>query len=240
MRELEIFLAHPTHGNAFGKQADSLERDPLAGAQRLVHGRGVFRLHADYLDAWVQLFDERADAADQPAAADRDEYGIELAGRLAHDFHADGALSGDHIRIVERMHEHQVAFARDDQRVLIGGIVDLAVQHDLTAQFAHGLHLDRGRGQRHDHHCRNTAMARGQGYALRVIARRSTDDPARRDRRRQVRDLVVGAAQLEGEHRLQVFALELDAIAEAARETRGRLERRFDRNIIDARLEYAL
>ena len=49
--------------------------------------------------------------------------------------------------------------------------------------------------------------------------------------------LVVGAAQLEGEHGLQVLALEQHAIAQAARQALGRLERRFDRDVVDARLE---
>ena len=38
--------------------------------------------------------------------------------RLAQDLHADGALPGDHVRIVEGMHEHQVALARQLQRML--------------------------------------------------------------------------------------------------------------------------
>ena len=42
---------------------------------------------------------------------------------------------------------------------------------------------------------------------------------------REVRDLVVGTAQLEGKHRLQIFAFEQHAIAQTLRQARRRLER---------------
>jgi hypothetical protein len=53
-------------------------------------------------------------------------------------------------------------------------------------------------------------------------------------------DLVVGAAQLEREHRLQILALEQDAVAEARRQLRRLVDGRLDRDIVDARLEDAL
>jgi hypothetical protein len=48
-----------------------------------------------------------------------------------------------------------------------------------------------------------------------VVAGRRRDDAAPRPRR-QVRHLVVGAAQLEREHRLQVLALEQHGVASRA------------------------
>ena len=86
----------------------------------------------------------------QAAAADRHEDRVELAAALAQDLHADRALAGDHVRIVERMHEHQAALARERQRVLVGAVVVVAVQHHLAAEVAHRLHLDVRRGLRHD------------------------------------------------------------------------------------------
>ena len=52
-------------------------------------------------------------------------------------------------------------------------------------------------------------------HALRMVAGRGADHAARGHGRGQVRDLVVGAAQLEGEHRLQVLALEQHACCRA-------------------------
>jgi hypothetical protein len=52
-----------------------------------------------------------------------------------------------------------------------------------------------------------------------------------------VGDLVVGAAQLEAEHRLHVLALEQDAVAAARGKVEAQVERRFDRHVIDAGVE---
>ena len=50
----------------------------------------------------------------------------------------------------------------------------------------------------------------------------------------QVRDAVVGAAQLEAEDRLQVLALEQHVVAEPRRQPRRRVERRLLRHVVDA------
>jgi hypothetical protein len=138
------------------------------------------------------------------------------------------------------MHEHQVPFARQIQGVLVGAVVDIAVQNHLTAELDDRFHLDRRRGLRHHDHRRYGAVARCQCDALRVIAGRSTDHAARGDRCRQMGDLVIGPAQFEREHRLQVFALEQHAVAKPARQAWRRVEWGLDRDIVDARFEYAL
>ena len=76
-------------------------------------------------------------------------------------------------------------------------------------------------------------------HALRVVAGRGADHAALRGRVVQRGDLVVGAAQLEREDRLQVLALEQDVVAQPARQPAGRLERGLDRDVVDARLEDA-
>ena len=148
---------------------------------------------------------------------------------------------GDHVRIVERMDERQLAFARERQRVLVGVVEVVAVQHHLAAEVEHRLHLDLRRGLRHHDHRGDAAPARRQRHALRVVAGRGADHAARRDRLvDEVRDLVVGAAQLEREDRLQVLALE------EARRLPSRATRRgaassgdLDGDVVDARLEDA-
>ena len=54
----------------------------------------------------------------------------------------------------------------------------------------------------------------------------------------QVRDAVVGAAQLEAEDRLQVFALEQDAGAQPRRQPRRGLERRLAADVVHPARQY--
>jgi hypothetical protein len=177
---------------------------------------------------------------DQAAAANRDEYRIHLAARLTRELHRDGALPRDDIGIVERMHEHHVALAHDAERVLIGGVVVVAMQHDFAAVIHHGLHLDTRRGLRHHDDSGYAATFRGQRDALGMIAGGCTDHAALRCGIGELGDLVVRTAQLERKHGLQVFALEADIVAEAARQQPRMIQRRFDRDVVDTRLEYAL
>ena len=72
-----------------------------------------------------------------------------------------------------------------------------------------------------------------------MVAGRGADHTALGGRVGEVRDLVIRAAQLEGENRLQILALEQHLVADATAEPRGRFERRFDRDVVDARLEDA-
>ena len=58
--------------------------------------------------------------------------------------------------------------------------------------------------------------------------------PRARSRSREVRDLVVRAAQLEAEDRLQVLALEQHLVAEPLRQPRRRVERRLARHVVHA------
>ena len=111
-----------------------------------------------------------------------------VAVQLAQDFHGDRALPGDHVRIVERMHEHQSALARDLHGPFVGLIVVVAVQDDLAAQIGDRLHLDFGRRQRHDDDRGDAARARTERDALGVIAGGSANHAAlRADRAKAAR-----------------------------------------------------
>ncbi len=81
--------------------------------------------------------------------------------------------------------------------MVVGLIVVIPVQHDLAAQIDHGLDLDlRCRQRHHDSGC-NAAVPGRQCDPLGVVAGRCADDAAPGGRFRQMRDLVVGAADLE-------------------------------------------
>ena len=57
--------------------------------------------------------------------------------------------------------------------------------------------------------------------------------PRARSARRQVRDAVVRAAELEAEDRLQIFALEEHGVAQALGQARRSVERRLLRDVVD-------
>ena len=75
---------------------------------------------------------------------------------------------------------------------------------------------------------------RREGDPLCVIAGARSDHPARALVRPQVRDLVVRAAELEAEDRLQVLALQQDVDPEPARQPGGRIEGRLTAHVVHA------
>ena len=130
--EAKGFLADAPHGDAVGENADARQRHALAGAQRFEHAGRILRLDADDLDARIERLHVRGDAADQSSAADRDEDRLDaVAVPLAQDLHGDRALAGDDVGIVERVHEHEIAVAREADRMLVRRLVVIAMQHDL-------------------------------------------------------------------------------------------------------------
>ena len=147
---------------------------------------------------------------------------------------ADRALTGDHQQIVERVDERETRFGDERVAIRLRVGIAVAVQFDLGAHAAHRVHLDLRRGLRHDDGGVQSELARGERDALRVIAGAGGDHAARALIRVEVRDAVVGAAQLEAEDGLQILALEMDARAEPRRQQRRRIERRIARDVVDA------
>ena len=139
----------------------------LSAARALIDVDG---LDADDFHRRLQALYVRRDTGDQPAAPDRHEDGVDFAPRLPQHFHADGALTGNHVRIVIGMHEGQAALARQHLRVLIGLVVRIAVQHHFGAARRHRGHLDLRRGHRHDDGGAALEFLRGQRHALRMVA----------------------------------------------------------------------
>src|ERR1700730_5371618 len=224
-------LADAPHRHAVGENSHPLEGDAPARLERVVHAGGVLRFDADDFHARVQVLDVYRDAGEQAATADRHEDRIQVAAALAQDLHRDGPLPGDDVGIVEGMHEHQIALARKLKCLFERAVIVIAVYHHLGAEIDHRLDLDGRGGLRNDDRRRNS---------LRVIAGRGAHHTAPRTRFRQVGDAVVRAAQLEREHRLQILALQQHLVAEPPRQARRLLQRGFDGDVVDARLEDSL
>ncbi len=239
-RDAKGLLAHQLDRGAVGEQSHVGQLHAPAPAHRLQHGIGIGGLHADDADLGPQRLDIGRHAGDQPAAADGHEDGVDRPLVLAQDLHRHRALAGDHVGVVEGMHEAQSLRLLQFQRVRMGVAVAVAVQHDLAAQRMHGVDLQLR--CRHRHHDDGAAaqLLRRQRHALRVVAGRGADDAARQRLGVQVRHLVVRAAQLEAENRLLVFALEQHVVADAARQRARRLECGFTRHVVDAGGEDAL
>ena len=216
--DAECLLADLFDRGTVAEQADVLEPDPPTRLDRAGHGVGIERLHADDADLGPDRLHVRGNARDQPAATDGDEDGLERVRMLAQDFHADRALPGNHVGIVERMHEDEpAAFA---QRIGVGlGIrIGFAAQDDLDALAADRMHrvdLDLRRGYRHHDHGTAIEPGCGQGDALGMVAGRGGDHATLELGPAQRSHLVVGAAQLERKHRLVVLALEQHRAASA-------------------------
>ena len=154
---------------------------------------------------------------------------------LAQHFHADRALAGDDIGVIEGMHEGELIAGLHFERMGVGIRVGVAVQHHLRAARQHRIDLDLRCGHRHHDDRAATEPAGGQCHALRMVAGRGGDHAGGKLLRRQMRHLVVGTAQLEGEDRLQVFALEHHRAADSGGQGLGALQRGFEGDVVDAR-----
>ena len=132
---------------------------------------------------------------------------------LLHHLEAGRALAGDHVGIVEGMHVGGVARRRTARARWRRDPLDAVVGHDLAAECLGARDLQARRIGRHDDRRLEAHQRRGRRHALRVIARRAGHHAAGKGRLVHLRDLVVGAAELEGADPLQVLGLEQHAAA---------------------------
>ena len=111
------------------------------------------------------------------------------------------------------------------------------MQHHLAATRAHALHLDlRCRFRHHDGRFNAQHFGR-QRQPLRMVAGRGGDYATGLLFGRKLRQLVVSPANLERVHRLQVFTLEQNLIAQTLGQLIGDVQRGFHRHVVDARGE---
>ena len=116
----------------------------------------------------------------------------------------------------------------------VGLVVGVAVQQHFRPAGRHRAHLHLGGGHGHHDHGRATQALGGQGDALGVVPGTGGDHTPGQLLTGEADHAVVGAAQLEAEHRLQVLPLEQHLVAQAPRQVGGRVERGFDRHVVNA------
>ena len=207
---------------------------PLPGHYGTPHGVRIHRLHADDADFRPQVLDIGGNARRHAAPADGDKHGMDIAWMLAQNFHGNGALPCDDIRVVKRGDVHAACFLNEIKRMLPCITEGFAGKHNLTTQPLHSLDLDGGRGYGHDDGSFAPQLARAKGNPLSVIASRGGNNAPAQFFLGKVRHLVVGASDLEGKNRLEVFALEQNIIAGAARKTDRLVQGGFYRHVVHA------
>ncbi|PMB70998.1 hypothetical protein BM221_003461 [Beauveria bassiana] len=234
--EAKGLLADRLDGGAVGKQADLFEHDALAPLERLGHGVCVVGLDADNLDVGRHALHVDADAGNQAAAADAAKDGLDLGHvDLGKELVANGALSGNHVRVVKGRDVDEPVGGGAAGALVLGGVKVGAVQDDVAAEAGDVGVLDARGALGHDDGGGNLELAGRVGDALRVVAGGAADDALPGPRGVEVGHLVVGAAQLEAKDGLLVLALEQHGALEPVAEVDGVGEGRGLAGFVDAR-----
>ena len=119
-------------GHGRHRRRHGFEADDMPGLDRALQRRRAFRLDPDDANGGLQRLRRGRDAADQSAAADRDEKRVDVRV-LLEDFERDGALAGDHQRIGERMEVCPAGLLDKGERRFVRLVPDLAGDDGLGA-----------------------------------------------------------------------------------------------------------
>ena len=232
--ELEALVSNAFDGNAVGEEAHFLHFHRTSGGDGAAHVIRVDRLDTDDLHFGAQLLDVHGDTGGKSTAANGHEDSVKGTGILAQNFHADRSLPGNDVLVIEGRNKHSASFLNQLSRLLHAVAEGFAGKDNLTAETAHSGDLD-GRARLGHHDGRLTAELRsGKSHALGVVAGRGSNNAAAQFLSGKLHHLVVGAANLEGENGLGVFALEQYLVAQTPGERYGRFKGRLHSHVIDA------
>jgi radical SAM superfamily enzyme YgiQ (UPF0313 family) len=186
-------------------QLDGLGYARLEGARQ---GRGGLHLRGEHASVRTPGPDRGRDSRGESPTSPGGHDGVGVR-EVFEDLETDGAVAGHHVDVVERVDEG--AFdTRDAPGLerpppLVEG--DL---HDAPAQARHGLELGVGGGLRGEHGAGEPPLPRPPGDALGHVPRGGGHDALRQLARREARDRVRRAADLERAGGLQVLELQED------------------------------
>ena len=108
-----------------------LDRPP--GAQALVHRGAPLHGDADHPDRGIGALQRERDAADQAAAGQRHQHGVEI-GQVLEQLEADRPLPGDDLEVLERRDEDPALLLGQSPRVRLGRVLALARDPHLGAR----------------------------------------------------------------------------------------------------------
>ena len=136
--------------------------------------------------------------------------------------------------MVERRHERQAAACGFCLRPRLAVEPGRSIDDHLGTVARDAVYLDARRGLRHHDNGADAEALRGEGDCLSVIARGVGDDTGSALLRREQREHVQGAPDLEGAHRLLVLAFEEKGMRRGPLRSANLDERSPDRNPADA------
>ena len=173
----------------------------------MFHARELGALHADKLNARLQGTGGDRHAGQQPAAADRDDHGIKRFVERCQHLKRNGALTGNHIGIVERVDEGEGIAGCLLTGKLRGLGQGLAVQDHLCAEGFGAGNLGEGRILRHDDGGRDAELGGMIGDPLGMVASRHRNDACFCLFISELLEFVQSAALFERGGALEVFQL---------------------------------
>ena len=138
------------------------------------------------------------------------------------------------------MNEAEPGLGPEPLGLAAGVVIAVTMQHYLGAAGCHRFHLHLRSGDRHHDHCPAAQPLGRHRHPLSMVAGTGGDYTPLQFSRAQPHHLVVGAAQLEAEHRLEVLALQQYAVAEPGREVGGGIEGRLDRHLVHPGPQHSL
>ena len=146
----------------------------LSRFQGCLHAGCIGRLHTDDLNVRIQHFGQSGYSCCQSASTDRHKNDIHCRQFLK-DLHRNGALSGCHRKIIERMHKCHFTLLGNLQCFLIRLVIDTAIQHNLCTIASGTVYLDQRGCRRHYDHRLCSKQLGCIGNTLCVITGRSCD-----------------------------------------------------------------
>ena len=185
--------------------------------QSLRHRRERFRFNANDLNARLHPMRRDRTTGDQTAATDRNNQRVELWRGFEH-FERERALPRDDVRIIVRMHEHELMFRRQRARMLRSFRQGVAEEHHLGAVALGVAHLHEWRVGGHNNRRGNAKPPGVIRHALRVVARAHRDHATRFFCSREREQFVQRAALFEARSELQIFKLQPHVATENARQ----------------------
>ena len=170
--DAEGLLANNAHCRAVAKRTNFGKRNALALFQTARHRVTVDRFNAN--DARARTADALnifAYPRDEPSSADGPKDSVEMLGvrELFEDFHPDGALTGDHERVVVRGHKDEAMHSGEAGTLALGLIKVRAMEVDFGAKTCGVSDFDRWCAFGHHDGAWDAEARTGEGDALGVV-----------------------------------------------------------------------
>jgi hypothetical protein len=172
LADAEGLLANNAHRRAIAERADFGKRDALPLLQTPRHRVPVERLDANDVRArTADAFNVFAYARDEASSADGTKDSVKVLGvrELFEDFHPDGALTGDHERVIVRGHKNEIVRGGETGALGLGLIKVRAVEDDFGAKACDVAYFDCWRALGHHDGAWDAQARAGEGNALGVV-----------------------------------------------------------------------